>query len=284
MNQRFGAKVVGGWAVVVLAVACGMGQSRRAATNQSYTPGGATPPRSAVADERDVLFMLAAMSFTYAGLDSSAGYDISAVIAWNVEDETATPTFVIDRNRNNEFQGDIHHAEINTLRDAYRKRWDYHVAPGAPADKRRAAYADALAAATLYTTLEPCPMCQTTITMAKVPRAVFCMEDPGLRSATTHETTIVIPTEFYGRKLTIDHSTIPECGRANVAMWKAVEGQTAPARFSVTTYIAQNGRAIFAPGWQALACWTPLPANAGLLAELRKATGVGACPLFHSHG
>jgi len=90
--------------------------------------------------ERDVLFMLAAMSFTYAGLGSADGYDISAVIAWNVDD-TTTREFVIDRNRNNEMQGDIHHAEINTLRDAYRKRWDYHVAPGAPAEKRRAGYA-----------------------------------------------------------------------------------------------------------------------------------------------
>ena len=58
-------------------------------------------------------------------------------------------------------------------------------------------------------------MCQTTITMAKVPRAMFCMEDPGLRSKATHESIVVIPTEFYGRKLSIERSRVPACERAS---------------------------------------------------------------------
>jgi tRNA(Arg) A34 adenosine deaminase TadA len=264
--------------VLTLSTACGGMRARPDAGAEDHRPDRpAASARGPVVEERDTLFMLAAMSFTFAGLGSTAGYDISAVIAWDVDDPAVTPEFVIDRNRNNEMQGDIHHAEINTLRDAYRKRWDYHVAPGDPAEKRRTRYASALTGATLYTTLEPCPMCQTTITMAKVPRAVFCMEDPGLRSTVTHETSVVVPKEFYGRTLSIERSGIVACEQANRAMWKAVESKRGPARFSITAYVTENGRAIFRPAWDALSCWTPQPANAALLEALRQATGATDC-------
>jgi tRNA(Arg) A34 adenosine deaminase TadA len=266
--------------VVLGALAAGCGVRPRPEAEMARDPGTSTrdSTRSPVTEERDALLMLAAMSYTYAGLGGSAGYDISAVIAWNVEDPGAKPDFVIDRNRNGEMQGDINHAEINTLHDAYRSRWDYHVPPGATAQERRARYDGVLRTTTLYTTLEPCPMCQATITMAKVPRAVFCMEDPGLRDSATHETAVVIPTEFYGRHLTLRHSGVSACERANQAMWREVEAKKGAGGFSVTGYVTNNGRSLFKPAWDALSCWRPLhPENAPWLDELQKSTGAIRC-------
>src|ERR1700682_1328948 len=62
---------------------------------------------------RDRLLMLGAMSYMYAGFAEvpSPGLDISAVIAWGVDDPTRTPEFLLDRKRNFEKQGDIFHAE-----------------------------------------------------------------------------------------------------------------------------------------------------------------------------
>jgi tRNA(Arg) A34 adenosine deaminase TadA len=239
-----------------------------------------------IIEERDEVLMLAAMSYAYAGLGSAIGYDIAALIAWNVDDTNATPPFVLDRNRNYERQGDIYHAEINTLRSAYEMKHDFHIPPRATGPERYAEYAQALTGATLYTTLEPCPMCATTITMAKIPRALFCMEDPGLRDTKTHATVIVVPTAFYGRRLGEERSELPECQRANRAMWKAVETQPpsegdpdkAKSAFSITTYLTENGHAVFGPAWKRLSCWRPkYPENASLVAALRRATGATLC-------
>jgi tRNA(Arg) A34 adenosine deaminase TadA len=242
---------------------------------RAAAPSAVTP----VVAERRELFMLAALAQTHAGLADLAGYDISAVIAWNVDDASKTPEFVIERNRNYEKQGEIHHAEINTLRAAYDRTRDFNVAPRTPASARPALYKDDLNATTLFTTLEPCPMCATTITMAKVPRAIYCMEDPGLRDPATHATTVVIPTQFYGRVLQQERSGIASCEAQNTAMWNAhAEARAQKGRFSITTYLTSNGPAVFGPGWKALSCWKLQHAeNAGLLAALQAATGATTC-------
>jgi tRNA(Arg) A34 adenosine deaminase TadA len=259
----------------LLALICIAGCAAQPRPDAGPVPKAAPAPavRSAVVEERHELLMLAALAKTYAGLDDVVGYDISAVIAWDVDDASKTPDFVIERNRNFEKQGDIHHAEINTLRAAYDRRRDFDVPPSASRDERVALYAKDLANTTLFTTLEPCPMCATTITMAWVPRAIYCMEDPGLRD---EKAPIVIPTKFYNRELAQERSRLPACERANRVMWH-VHAQ-APTRFRITKYLTSNGREVFGPGWKALSCATAHhPENAELLDELQRATGATAC-------
>jgi tRNA(Arg) A34 adenosine deaminase TadA len=236
---------------------------------------------SPVVSERHELFILAALADAYAGMPFAIGYNISAVIAWNVENEAATPDFIIERNRNYEKQGDIHHAEINTLRAAYDRKREFNVAPQAPGRDRYDLYKDDLKGTTLFTTLEPCPMCATTITMAKVPHAIYCMEDPGLRDPSTHVETVVVPTRFYNRALQRDPSSVKTCQKANQVMWEAhakESEQPKGGRFSITTYLADHGGTVFQPGWEQLSCWKPRhPANASLLAQLQSATGAVEC-------
>jgi len=201
--------------------------------------------------------MLGVMSYMYAGFAEvpSPGLDISAVIAWDVDDPTKTPEFLFNRNRNYEEHGDIFHAESNALRSAYEE-----LRPN-------------LRNAVLYTTLEPCPMCATTITLARVPSATFCMDDPNLRDIHTHETVIQVPTAFYGRELTEDHSDLQLCRDANAAMWKTAE-LSPPFTFTISGYIHRNREAIFRPAWDELRCYqVQYPENEGLLSSLQEATG-----------
>jgi len=246
-------------------------------------PGASTPSTSLSAQqERDHLLMLAALSYTYASLTDRPpeGYDISALIAWNVQDLNKTPDFIIDRNRNYEKQGEVFHAEANVIRTAYDKMRDFNIAPSLAGSERYLRYTNDLKNATLYTTLEPCPMCETTITMAKIPLAIFCMEDPGLREAVTpHDTKpdLKVPTKFYGRELVEKHSDLADCSQADVSMWKTVEGG-APGSFQITSYIHQNSEKIFRPAWDELACSkSKYPENSQLLIELQKATGAISC-------
>jgi len=102
------------------------------------------------------------------------------------------------------------------------------------------------------------------------------MEDPGLRDPISHATTVVIPSEFYRRKLTQERSRIAACERANTAMWSAYTA--ANGSLNITTYLAESGPAVFGPGRTALACWTVRhPENAALLRALQKATGAATC-------
>jgi tRNA(Arg) A34 adenosine deaminase TadA len=211
----------------------------------------------------------------YAGFAEvpSPGLDISAVIAWDVDDPTRTPEFLLDRNRNFDKHGDIFHAESNVLRSAYEELSNLDPPPVVSSNQVAVLARHYLRNAVLYTTLEPCPMCATTITMARVPLAIFCMDDPNLRDITTHETVIEVPTAFYGRALTEDHSELRLCRGANAAMWQAAE-QSPPFSFTISGYIHRNREAIFRPAWDALRCYKVQHSeNEGLLFSLQEATG-----------
>lgn len=248
----------------------------------------ASPSTSAsFRQERVWLLMLGAMSYMYGNLkdEPSPGYDISAAIAWDVDDPNKTPAFVFNRNRNYEKQGEIYHAEINTLRTAYEKMHHFDVPPTASDDERQALYKDDFKNAVLYTTLEPCPMCLTTMILAKVPSAIFCMDDPGLRDMNTHQTSINVPTAFYGRKFAEKRTDLPICRNANRAMWRTVQqsqptpGNGPSTTFSITSYIHDKRVAIFKPAWDELRCYKiQYPEDEGLLSALQKATGdTSAC-------
>ena len=245
-------------------------------------PGSDTgTPISSVEEERSRLFMLAALSYTYSGLGARPpiGYDISAVIAWNVRNPNATPNFLIDRNRNYQEQGEVFHAEANAIRSAYDKMRDFDISPTTTGQEVLTHFADDFKDATLYTTLEPCPMCETTITMAKIPLAVYCMEDPGLREiAAPHDTKsgLVVPKKFYNRELREEPSRLLACRDANLAMWTAVQSQT--ATFEITNYLAVHGTTIFRPAWNELGCMkVRYLQNQQLLLALQKATGAVSC-------
>ncbi len=273
-------KSLAAFAVILTVAVAGCSRAahgpRRPAEPTTPSASTADDERHAIIQERHALLMLAALSHAYAGLDQPLGHDISAVLAWNVNDTKSTPEFVINRNRNNEKQGDVYHAEVNALHSAYEKRREYNVPPLATATERRALFDGRLSTATIYTTLEPCPMCTTTITMAKVPQAVFCMDDPGLRDSVAHETKIPVPTSFYGRRLDVVRSDLSACTLANQAMWRAATA--AGPKFNVTAFLATNGRTVFVPAWKELACWElGHTENETLLRELRRATGVPDC-------
>jgi tRNA(Arg) A34 adenosine deaminase TadA len=248
-----------------------------------------TSPRSdvrskiaSVEEERARLFMLAALSYTYAGLGATPpiGYDISAVIAWGIGNPNETPKFLIERNRNYQKQGEVFHAEANAIRSAYDKMRDFDISPTTAGQEILTHFADDFKDATLYTTLEPCPMCETTITMAKIPLAVYCMEDPGLREiAAPHETKscLVVPKKFYNRELREEPSRLLACRDANLAMWTAVQtNQT--ATFEITNYLSAHGKTIFGPAWNELGCLkVRYSENQQLLLALQKATGAASC-------
>jgi len=226
---------------------------------------------SGVLEERHEMLMVATVAYAYVNLTAKPkpGYDIAALIAWDVEDPSRTPSFVLERNRNFEYQGEIHHAEINTMRRAYDVKKDYSLSPFATDTDRLEAYSQRLATSTLYTTLEPCPMCATTMLLARIPRAVYFMEDPGLRDRQTHKVVIPIPNAVYGRTLKQDHSGWRGASQANRDMWEACASSTG---FSITDYTTKEGQRIFAPAYEALRTYAPRHSqNTELLKQLRRA-------------
>lgn len=237
-------------------------------------PGSPVPPLpdeiEGIIQERHELFTLLAMAYAYTQLQISPppGHDIAAVLAWSVEDTEKTPEFVIERNRNFERRGSIHHAEVNAILAAYKRVEDSPLPKDADRQERKKVYDQSLANATLYTTLEPCPMCATTIAIAKIPRAYFCMEDPGLRDPKTREPNVATPTEFFGRKLSIEKARARACGEANKDLWETIgRGE----KVKITKYLADKGEAVFKPAYDALKAYKPRHArNKALLEAILK--------------
>ena len=77
-----------------------------------------------------------------------------------------------------------------------------------------------------------------------VPKAIFFMEDPGLRDKETHEVNVSVPAAVYGRELVQEPTTIEESAAANAAMWAECERSES---FGITSYLATNGKELFCP-------------------------------------
>lgn len=231
-------------------------------------------PRADILEERRSILMLAAAAYACVGLDAfpKPGYEIAAVIAWDVEKLDATPDFLVERNRNFEYQGEVHHAEINAIRRGYERKKRFDVAPGASPKEKVEAYTRVLGTSTIFTTLEPCPMCAMTMLLSRVPRAIYFMDDPGLRNAErTPNPDLRLPTDLYGRKLVQEKSPLPEAAAANEAMWQA--RATGP-KVGITDYLAAKGRDVFRPSYDRLFSMKAAhAANAELLERLKKAVG-----------
>jgi len=162
---------------------------------------------SPVVEERDHLFILATLSYLYNRLEvrPKPGWDIAALIAWDVENVDSTPEFVIGRNRNFEKQGNIFHAEIMAIEQAALKKKSIPDSSKTVEEFHRQNSLK-LKNATLYSSLEPCPFCRLGITSARIPKIIYFMDDPTTRDKTSYEP-IALPNEFCGRFLTKAHSS-----------------------------------------------------------------------------
>lgn len=170
---------------------------------------------SSIIEERHQLFILGVLAYLHnqSTIDPKPGHDIAALIAWDVENINKTPEFVLDRNRNFEKQGNIFHAEMMTIEKAAWKEFDSSIDPLQPAEKQ---YSRRLANATLYSSLEPCPLCTMGITMARIPKAIYFMEDPGLRDSKTYSPLFSFPNEFLGKKIPLFiSSSLPLAEKVN---------------------------------------------------------------------
>ena len=153
--------------------------------------------KASIIEERHQLFILSILAYLHnqSEVYPKAGHDIAALLAWDVEDVDTVPQFVIDRNRNFEKQGNIFHAEIMTIEKAALQKFDFsHV-------HQEKQYSHRLTNTILYTSLEPCPFCAMGITVSRIPKVIYFMEDPGLRDSKTNEPLYSLPSEFLGKKL-----------------------------------------------------------------------------------
>ena len=146
-------------------------------------------------EERDALAFLGLLSSLYlrfdppiSPADGSAsqpthfqGLNIHACIIDNVDGEV----LALEHNQIHAHQSPVEHAEQRALRMAIARMGAKR--PRAPATTVEDYYrtqmfyndgADSLqGGATIYTSLEPCPMCATTILVCRVKRTVFLLQD-----------------------------------------------------------------------------------------------------------
>ena len=255
--------------------------------------GRSTNERAAeIVNERHHLLMLAAMAYVYThrAESPSVGFDIAALVAWDVDDITARPPlFVIDRNRVVEKRGWKYHAEPDTIDKAYaalRKLAQLPESARTPQIRSALGTGLSLSHSTIYTTLEPCPMCHSTILMTGIPKAVYCMEDPGLRDVATRQPLPDVDTHMtnraYGFKLTTALSSLPMCRQTNAAMWDNFarwrEGGHpewgAGKYFIITDYIRHQAASLYGPAFETLSSYsTQYPENVELLEALKEAVG-----------
>lgn len=245
--------------------------------------------RAEVIAERNRLFMLAALSYAYVHhYDFPApGYDIAAAIAWDIENVNLSPAFVINRNRNFENEGSKYHAEQITIDKAFQAVANWLRLPDSFLKPEvKAVFSKKLAKTHLYTTLEPCPQCHSTILMAGIPEATYCMVDPGLRDARTHrpltDPDYVMTNRAYGYKYSGGPSALPLCVAADAQMWKDTvvwQDQHHPqwghyGYFSITDYIRDQGPVMYRPAYEALSNYvSPYSENQELVANLKKTVG-----------
>jgi len=176
----------------------------------------------AIVKERDELFMLALMAYMHVERSKSRYAVIGALLAWNVHETAKTPDFVIERSRNMEKMGEVFHAETEVIRKAYHKvycRNKEYFQSLKSLKVRRKYYSALLTNSTLYTTLDPCPMCFNTALISRIPRIVYGMDDPGLRN---HSGKYILPfrLNLYGRHIRIERSGLKLARELNEGMWE----------------------------------------------------------------
>jgi tRNA(Arg) A34 adenosine deaminase TadA len=223
--------------------------------------------RAAIVEERHSLFTLATLAVTYQELqnNSPVGHPISAALAWDVDDISKTPQFAVDKNRNLKNQSEIFHAEVSTLHRAWKTKKSPYPPGLAPVDKR-SHYGARLENATMYTTLEPCPMCSSTVLMSHVPKIIFAMQDSAFRDPKTHVLDQPLVGSFYGRRIDAVGSTTAWAGELNTKVWEAEQQVFAGkvtdpkmvwkdargvTRLNLISYLYREGNQLFKPGFDA---------------------------------
>ncbi len=150
----------------------------------------ATAPPSAGHPDREIHYMEAA--FAQIGTSSRrVGLPIGAVVVWHDR------IVGVGHNRNRAQGSPLEHAEMRALDDAIAH---FHALGPRPQIRRR------LRESTVYTTLEPCPMCAGTMLMAQVGAVVYCMPDRPWGAAGTAGVLAGFP-----RRLEARHSDAPLC-------------------------------------------------------------------------
>lgn len=223
--------------------------------------------------ERRELLTLAPMAYLHAEASRSPYAVVAALIAWEVEDLKKTPDFILERSKNLEKMAEIHHAEREAVEEAYRRKnrglKQDRLPASTPAFERFTRYTNLLAGTELYSTLEPCPMCAGTLLLARVPKAIYALEDPGLRGK-DRKPNVPVASEVYGRTLDQKLSPLPLCRKQNEAMWK----EAGKPDFNVIRHIVDNLDALYRPAYQDLFSRKAAhPENAELLKRLRAAVG-----------
>lgn len=151
----------------------------------------ATAPPSAGNLDREIHYMEAA--FAQIGASSRrVGLPIGAVVVWHDR------IVGLGHNRNRIQGSPIEHAEMQAIDDAIT-----HFHALGPRHRVR----QRLRESTVYTTLEPCPMCAGTMLMARVRAVVYCMPDRPWGAAGTAGVLAGFP-----RRLEARHSGAPVCG------------------------------------------------------------------------
>lgn len=224
--------------------------------------------RAEVLAERDRLLMLGTMAHLHVEGTRSPYPAVAAAVAWDVEDPAKTPEFVLERSRNMEKLGEIYHGETEAIEAAYRQ-----ARKGIPSDvpDRYNAYTNLLSKASLYTTLEPCPMCAGTILLSRIPRVHYCMDDPGLRGA-DRAYKVQLPRAAYDRRFTQSFSPLELCASGNEMMW--MEAKKDPASFNIIQHAASEREGLYRIAYQRLRDFkVEHPENEGLLKALRERVG-----------
>jgi len=186
-----------------------------------------------IVEERDNLFTLGVLSYLYHRLETEPkpGWHIAALIAWDVEDINRTPDFVIERNQNFEKQGNIFHAEIMAIEKASQKNKSLSVSSSLTREEINKRLG--MTTTTLYTSLEPCPLCKMGATWSRIPKVVYFMDDPGIRNIETYAP-VSLPQKFCGRMLIqVNPSSLPLALKINQEL-RDLFSQESPEGYVIT--------------------------------------------------
>lgn len=230
-----------------------------------------------VVEERNDLFTLAVMSYLYVDLSTypKPGADIVGLIAWEVENEQATPEFVIERNRNSERHSNISHAEIMVIEKAIAKRKPFNEPLAGSYVERSQSYSFLLANATMYCSLEPCLFCQAAMSLSRIPKAFYFMEDVIMQNE-VQQCGSSLPEKILGRKKTqCILSTLPLAIQANNNMRKILLKEPIPTTAHFFKYLEEHATPIYRAAYEQLAAYDVQHSqNKELLENLQFSLGI----------